>query len=102
MATAIPEPPEEYTQGVSRPDPEAVQALAKLLDREPSEVANWFVRDDDEVLDVDGIAERLQLAPKTVYQLLRSGELPARKVGRQWRITVRALSNWLEQTADDD
>jgi excisionase family DNA binding protein len=36
-----------------------------------------------EILDVHITAELLTVSPDTVYDLLRAGELPGRKVGRK-------------------
>ena len=40
-------------------------------------------------------ATRLRLSRNTVYKLCRAKELPARKVGHQWRIRVADLQRWL-------
>jgi excisionase family DNA binding protein len=51
-----------------------------------------------DTLNVEGIAALLTVSPDTVYDLLQSGELPGRKVGRQWRTTRNAVMRWLEQS----
>lgn len=51
-----------------------------------------------EVLDVQGIAALLTVSTDTVYDLLASGELPGRKVGRKWRTTRNVVIRWLEQS----
>jgi excisionase family DNA binding protein len=45
----------------------------------------------DEVLTIAEAAERLKVSTKTIERLLRSGELPAGKIGRQWRISSAIL-----------
>lgn len=40
-------------------------------------------------------AALLNVNPKTVLRLIQRGQLPARKVGRVWRISPRALDAWL-------
>jgi excisionase family DNA binding protein len=47
-------------------------------------------------------ADRLRLSPNTVYKMCREGELPARKVGRQWRIREEDLANWLRQDSSSE
>ena len=37
----------------------------------------------------------LKITPRTVYRLIRAGELPAVRVGRQWRFRRADLDNWL-------
>ena len=51
-----------------------------------------------DILNVHGIAALLEVSTDTVYELLASGELPGRKVGRQWRTTRNAVMRWLEQS----
>lgn len=52
---------------------------------------------DDEVLTLEEAAQFLRVSEATVYQLARSGELPARKVGREWRFVRSRLRAWLLQ-----
>lgn len=44
-----------------------------------------------QVLDAAGAAVLLKVSTKTVLKLARAGELPARKVGREWRFETSAL-----------
>lgn len=53
-----------------------------------------------DVLTPKEAAEKLKLNEKTVLQLLRSGELPGRHLGRQWRIPEDALMEYLEGDFD--
>jgi excisionase family DNA binding protein len=55
-----------------------------------------------DILNVHGIAALLEVSADTVYELLQSGELPGRKVGRQWRTTRNAVMRWLEQSMAAD
>ena len=50
-----------------------------------------------EILDVHMTAELLTVSPDTVYDLLKAGELPGRKVGRKWLTTRRAIMRWMER-----
>jgi excisionase family DNA binding protein len=43
----------------------------------------------EEVLDC------LKVTPRTLYRLIHSGQLPAVRVGRQWRFRKADLENWL-------
>ena len=52
---------------------------------------------EDEVLTLDEAATLLKVSDTTVYQLTRSGELPARKVGREWRFLRSRLLAWLAE-----
>lgn len=52
--------------------------------------------DEKEVFDPEGAAEWLGIHEQTVYRLLRSGELPGKKIGRQWRIHKASLEAYLK------
>jgi excisionase family DNA binding protein len=50
-------------------------------------------------LTLSDVAELLNVAPAQVYTLVRTGELPAIKIGArgQWRVEDRALENYIAQ-----
>ena len=58
------------------------------------------------MLTIAEVAEYLKLHELTVRRLAREGELPAFKVGRQWRIKRDLLESWIKersgQGASDD
>lgn len=47
---------------------------------------------------VEQVAELLTLHPKTIQRYIREGRLPAKKIGKSWRITAHDLSVFAEQT----
>ena len=49
----------------------------------------------EEILNAERAAELLRVSTHTVCALARRGEVPARKVGREWRFSRRALLDWL-------
>jgi excisionase family DNA binding protein len=49
-----------------------------------------------EILDVHKAAGLLTVSVDTVYDLFKSGELPARKVGRKWITTKAVVTRWIE------
>ncbi|HEX3804136.1 MAG TPA: helix-turn-helix domain-containing protein [Solirubrobacteraceae bacterium] len=51
---------------------------------------------DDPLLTVDEVASRLSLSTATVWKMLRAGELPARRIGRTYRIVPTELEAWLD------
>lgn len=58
-------------------------------------------RSAPELLTVGEVADRLRVSEGTVYSLLRSGALPAVKIGSQWRVSADRLSLYLtSQTAE--
>lgn len=50
-----------------------------------------------EILNVDQTAEFLGFHPYTVREKARLGEIPGRKVGREWRFSRTALLEWLRE-----
>jgi excisionase family DNA binding protein len=50
-------------------------------------------------LTLSDVAELLNVAPAQVYTLVRTGDLPAIKIGArgQWRVEDRALENYIAQ-----
>ena len=51
----------------------------------------------DELETTDFAADFLKVHPETVRRLIRSGELPAVKVGRNWRVRRSDLQRILER-----
>lgn len=49
------------------------------------------------VLNAEEAAEYLGFHPDTVREKARLGEIPGRKIGREWRFSGRLLLEWLEQ-----
>ena len=49
-------------------------------------------------LDLLEAAEFLKISRSTMLKLLTSGEVKAKKVGRQWRITIDALNEYLTKS----
>lgn len=50
-------------------------------------------------MTIDDVAKYLSLHPLTVRRLAKDGEIPAFKVGRQWRVKRRLLDQWLEENS---
>ncbi len=44
----------------------------------------------------------LTVSVDTVYDLFKSGELPARKVGRKWITTKAVVMRWIEGTVANE
>ena len=39
----------------------------------------------------------LKVNPRTIYRLIKSGELPAVRIGRQWRFRRSDLDEWINR-----
>ena len=50
----------------------------------------------DEILTLPEVAQLLKVAQKTVYTMAQKGELPAFKVGGQWRFRRADLDAWID------
>lgn len=47
------------------------------------------------VLTVPQAAAQFQVSERTIYEWLRDGKLPGRKIGRVWRMSATALEEFL-------
>ncbi|HTE04683.1 MAG TPA: helix-turn-helix domain-containing protein [Planctomycetota bacterium] len=57
---------------------------------------------DQEILNIDGAAAFLGVSVKTFSKVLREGDVPGRKVGREWKFSRQALVDWVgSRTARD-
>ena len=48
-----------------------------------------------DVLNIEEAAELLGVSIKTFNKVLHSEEMPARKIGREWKFSRRALIEWV-------
>ena len=51
----------------------------------------------DEILTLPEVAQLLKVAEKTVYSMAQKGQLPAFRVGGQWRFKRVDIDLWIEQ-----
>jgi excisionase family DNA binding protein len=51
-------------------------------------------------LTTDEVLGYLNTTPRTIYRLIRNGELPAIRIGRQWRFQRADLDRWIERQAN--
>jgi excisionase family DNA binding protein len=50
-----------------------------------------------EVLNAEEAAEFLGFNPYTIREKARLGEIPAKKIGREWRFSREALLEWIKE-----
>lgn len=55
-----------------------------------------------EILNIDEAALLLGVSTKTFAKVLREGEIPGRKIGREWKFSRRALIEWVAQGRSQD
>ena len=46
------------------------------------------------ILTIQDVAEYLRVHPSTIYRLLKKKQLPAFKVGRDWRFDREEIDRW--------
>jgi excisionase family DNA binding protein len=50
--------------------------------------------DNSRVMTVKELSDYLKIHPSTVYRQLKRGQLPAFKVGSDWRFNVESIDRW--------
>jgi excisionase family DNA binding protein len=80
-----------------------------MADRNPPKpkklkTSRWqrIVMMDKKILDVEGAAILLGVSTTTIYNLARKGEIPATRVGREWRFSRTNLIQWVANGAAAD
>ena len=58
------------------------------------EAMKQILSDISPVLTVKDLAHYLRVHPSTVYRLLKDGQLPAFKVGSDWRFNLEEIDRW--------
>jgi excisionase family DNA binding protein len=48
-------------------------------------------------LTTEEVLDCLKVNPRTIYRLIKSGELPAVRIGRQWRFRRTDLDDWINR-----
>ena len=52
------------------------------------------MKNDDKVMTVTEVADYLHVHPSTIYRLLRKQEIPAFRVGSDWRFNRESIDDW--------
>ena len=55
-----------------------------------------------QLLTLTEAAQLLHVSTKTLQRMIRSGDLPALKVGGQWRLRESQLVNWIQSREGKD
>ncbi|HKD66012.1 MAG TPA: helix-turn-helix domain-containing protein [Candidatus Binataceae bacterium] len=50
----------------------------------------------DEIMTVTTLARYLRCHPSTIYRLLKHKEVPAFKIGSDWRFRKTAIDQWIK------
>src|SRR5919109_4205673 len=57
---------------------------------------------DEEILEVAGAARVLGVSTRTVYNLARKGDIPAMRIGREWRFALKNVREWVANASKAD
>ena len=81
-----------------------MQQSSSVVEYEEHAVLVRFTKENVTVVDkatpimtVEEVAKYLSLHPLTVRRLARDGEIPAFKIGRQWRVKKALLERWIAE-----
>ena len=51
-----------------------------------------------DLMTIEEIEKYLRFSRKTIYKLLKKGEIPAIRIGNKWRFDKEAIDDWLRQS----
>jgi excisionase family DNA binding protein len=54
------------------------------------------------VLTLDEVAEFLRVHPSTVYRLVKKRNIPAFKMGSDWRFNLESVERWVKELESAD
>jgi len=49
------------------------------------------------VLTIPEVSEYLRVSRQTVYRMLKRGDIPAFRIGGDWRFNIEDLGHWIEK-----
>jgi excisionase family DNA binding protein len=49
------------------------------------------------VLTIHEVSEYLRVSRQTIYRMLRRGDIPAFRIGGDWRFNIEDLGHWVEK-----
>ena len=55
----------------------------------------FMLPEDNDILTLEEASELFKVSTKTFLKMLREEDLPARKIGREWRFSRQALLEWM-------
>lgn len=50
----------------------------------------------DDIMTIEEVAQYLKLQPQTVYKWAQEGQIPAAKLGKEWRFRRSLLDEWID------
>lgn len=55
-----------------------------------------------QLIEINEVQKRLGIGRNKVYSLLKSGEIAAFKIGREWKVTEEAVEAYIEKQREDN
>lgn len=56
---------------------------------------------ENEIMNIEEVAEYLRLKPQTIYTWAQEKKIPAAKLGKEWRFRRSVINKWFNQHIDD-
>jgi excisionase family DNA binding protein len=57
--------------------------------------------DPNSIIDIEEVMEILKIGRNAMYKLLNSGEIPAFRIGNNWKITNGTIDDYIRKQIDD-
>lgn len=55
----------------------------------------------ENIMTIEEVAKYLKMKPQTIYLWAQKGNIPAVKLGKEWRFRKDVIDEWLNQHFDD-
>jgi excisionase family DNA binding protein len=59
-----------------------------------SKIGDGLKTPSHKVMTVEEVSQYLHIHPSTLYRLLKRGEIPAFRIGSDWRFNIEAIDAW--------
>ncbi|MGH3787424.1 MAG: helix-turn-helix domain-containing protein [Pseudonocardiaceae bacterium] len=64
---------------------------------EPDDPVSWNDFESVDIYTVRQVAARLGISSALAYELVREGEIPAKRLGRRWAVPRELFHSWLNE-----
>lgn len=55
----------------------------------------------ENIMTIEEVAKYLKMKPQTIYSWAQKGNIPAVKLGKEWRFRKDVIDEWLNQRFDE-
>jgi excisionase family DNA binding protein len=56
---------------------------------------------ENEIMNIEEVAEYLRLKPQTIYTWAQEKKIPAAKLGKEWRFRRSVINKWFNRHMDE-